>query len=80
MAEDAGSGSAGGLQSYDLRRKELTAVPSNVWEMKNLSVLNLYMNKIESLPPDLGTAALASSRLCFLLLLLLHLRVEHKRR
>lgn len=47
---------AGGLYSYDLSRKELTSVPPNVWEMRQLNVLNLYMNKLESLPPEIGTA------------------------
>lgn len=47
--------SAGGLHSYDLSRKEITTVPPSVWEMKHLHVLNLYMNKLESIPPEIGT-------------------------
>lgn len=42
------------VTSLDISRRELVKVPPHVWEMRQLKILNLYMNKLDFFPPDIG--------------------------
>lgn len=42
------------ITSLDISRRELVKVPQHVWEMRQLKILNLYMNKLDFFPPDIG--------------------------
>lgn len=42
------------VTSLDISRRELVKVPPHVWEMKQLKSLNLYMNKLDFFPSEIG--------------------------
>ena len=42
------------VTSLDISRRELVKVPPHVWDMRQLKSLNLYMNKLDFFPSDIG--------------------------